>query len=686
MTGSWMFFALGAMMAKTIPIIEGSWRYVGGASIVFHGIKTYVFGKLVRTIEYPDGEMVSIVIRTNNLYRLKNEIMKHQPAMFPGVNEDPSDVKHISKWSPPHFTEPCLKNRDLKMLPDGGVIFWSRDNPIPKRGVTLDIKDKDYIKVDQAINFVHRLGKGHGVDETSKITEAQENALIDLLLEKDEAILALHRNFHPYPLLFKYHSLRYLQKKNLPNDLQINWKLQNIIQPQQQRQPPPPQQQSEPPKSQSQNQQKLTNQTTTPHQTSSSSIQFNRPILPGSISEECESLFIDSSSFNSPLVKSTIPPNVKHLELPSQFNQPLNSDSLPQNLENLIFGYSFNQPIEPNTIPQSVKYIKFSRNFNQSLDFLSEGIKKLELGVGFTTKITNNRTFPNSLEWLNLGGYNHLLEPGMFPNNLKSLFLMSFNQPLTNKYQIFPSSLTNLSLGFSFEQEFDLNLLPVGLKKLSFIYSNGTKGSLPPNIESLSISIIKDLAHSIPVGFIPNSVKSLKIENFSNVPIPPGDVSIIPNSVVKFSYYTLNHHPLPNRLIPWSVTEFIYRDNCFLSESFGLFVNQFKKLWVKGPYINSHSILKPNHIPNGVEYLIFGSGDGEILSNEGAIPETVTTMELVDENNMSLIKYPPKLQKLIIRDYYSLSTPIPIHVFPLTLKEPYWFWVGYIGYKNIKRW
>ncbi|KAF2077147.1 hypothetical protein CYY_001532 [Polysphondylium violaceum] len=219
MTGSWVFFALGALSAKSLAVVEGSWRYLGGASIVFHGIKTYVFGKLVRTIEYPDGEMVSIIIRRNNLEKLKSEIIRHQPALFPGVELSASDVKFLSRWTPPHFTEPCLKNKDLKLIADGGVVFWSRFDPIPKRGVTLDIKDKDHIKLDQAINFISKLGKYGTVEEALRLTENQENALIDLLLEKDEAILALHRNFSPYPHIFRYHALRYLQnKKGIPLD------------------------------------------------------------------------------------------------------------------------------------------------------------------------------------------------------------------------------------------------------------------------------------------------------------------------------------------------------------------------------------------------------------------------------------------------------------------------------------
>eukprot|EP01133_Synstelium_polycarpum_P007970 gene7970-9364_t len=166
MTGSWTLFAAGAIAAKTLGVIEGGWRYVG-------------------------------------------------PALFPGVEMDPNDVKHMARWTPPHFCENVLKNKDLKMVPDGGVVFWSRYETIPKRNVTLDVKDKDTIKLDQAITFVSRLGKGIGAmtDEAARLTELQENALIDLLLEKDDGVLALYRCFHMIPSLFKYHALRYLTSK-----------------------------------------------------------------------------------------------------------------------------------------------------------------------------------------------------------------------------------------------------------------------------------------------------------------------------------------------------------------------------------------------------------------------------------------------------------------------------------------
>jgi hypothetical protein len=35
-------------MIPVAPLLEGSWRYIGGGAIVFQAIKTYIFGKLVR--------------------------------------------------------------------------------------------------------------------------------------------------------------------------------------------------------------------------------------------------------------------------------------------------------------------------------------------------------------------------------------------------------------------------------------------------------------------------------------------------------------------------------------------------------------------------------------------------------------------------------------------------------------
>lgn len=149
-----------------------------------------------------------------------------------------ADVKHISRWTPPHFAEPCVKNKDLKLIPDGGVVFWSRGPSIPRRNITLDVRgkllslsvlfyfiyyiiyfilkiiiiDKELIRTDAPIKFVMSLSS-KGADEAVRLSQSDTDLLIELLIEKDESLHTIYRNFYNQPALFKYYALRYLQRR-----------------------------------------------------------------------------------------------------------------------------------------------------------------------------------------------------------------------------------------------------------------------------------------------------------------------------------------------------------------------------------------------------------------------------------------------------------------------------------------
>lgn len=60
---------------------------------------------------------------------------------FPGIVRV-QDVKQISVWTSPHFTESVKTDADVRAIPDGGWLFWSKDSAdeeaIPRRGVKLD--------------------------------------------------------------------------------------------------------------------------------------------------------------------------------------------------------------------------------------------------------------------------------------------------------------------------------------------------------------------------------------------------------------------------------------------------------------------------------------------------------------------------------------------------------------------
>ncbi|GAB0497995.1 hypothetical protein MMPV_009334 [Pyropia vietnamensis] len=91
---------------------------------------------------YPDGDLQSFQIYRMNIERLREVIADAQPPPFPTAFLKPKDVKQISVWTSPHFTESVKTDADVRAIPDGGWVFWSKDSAdedaIPRRGVKLD--------------------------------------------------------------------------------------------------------------------------------------------------------------------------------------------------------------------------------------------------------------------------------------------------------------------------------------------------------------------------------------------------------------------------------------------------------------------------------------------------------------------------------------------------------------------
>lgn len=72
-------------------------------------------------------------------------VLPYSPLLSPPslVSATPvQDVKQISVWTSPHFTESVKTDADVRAIPDGGWLFWSKDSAdedaIPRRGVKLD--------------------------------------------------------------------------------------------------------------------------------------------------------------------------------------------------------------------------------------------------------------------------------------------------------------------------------------------------------------------------------------------------------------------------------------------------------------------------------------------------------------------------------------------------------------------
>ncbi|GAM25714.1 hypothetical protein SAMD00019534_088890 [Acytostelium subglobosum LB1] len=140
---------------------------LGGASLVSFAFRTMIFGKTIRAIEIPDGNLTTIVLRANRVSSLKKTILQHQPPIYPGVHLDVADIK-ASAFIDPNFTEPILTNRHVRLIDDGGYVIWTKaDFEIPRQSVALKalIKDRELFmrysqnaEIDRIIKLISLFG------------------------------------------------------------------------------------------------------------------------------------------------------------------------------------------------------------------------------------------------------------------------------------------------------------------------------------------------------------------------------------------------------------------------------------------------------------------------------------------------------------------------------------------------
>lgn len=212
---------IGVMLGKA----DTAFKLVGGSSIIFNAIRSRIFGKVLRAVEYPDGDLHSVKIYTGGLYRLKSLIADTQPPPFPTAFLEPQDIKQISVFTSPHFTEPILNDSDVSALPENAWLFWSKagtdETPIPTRGVKLDgshavkkpkpREDPSTMEVrlqDTAIVLASKFRKAQ------IFSRWQYDRLIDMAIDRDAGLLAISRNFGSDEAEFRTHCLRLLKRRD----------------------------------------------------------------------------------------------------------------------------------------------------------------------------------------------------------------------------------------------------------------------------------------------------------------------------------------------------------------------------------------------------------------------------------------------------------------------------------------
>lgn len=220
---------------------------------------------------------------------------------------------------------------------------------------------------------------------------------------------------------------------------------------------------------------------------------------------------IFSNRFNDDIPEGMIPANVSEITFGKNFNKPLNVGVLPNSLKNLTFGQSFDQPIGTGVLPSSLKSLTFGEYFG-----------------AFYGRLGSN-ALPMSIEFLAFSEYNPQIPLIDLPRSLKSLTIgnVSSEQPL--ELEDLPPTLEYLDFGNSFNQNIPSGSLPSSLKTLNF----GTTfnkpfaiGSLPSELETLNLGKSSSYQHTIQLGVLPPSLKTLILHHRHTAKITVGQVEI----------------------------------------------------------------------------------------------------------------------------------------------------------------
>ncbi|KAL0491221.1 translocase subunit SecA [Acrasis kona] len=241
--------------------VTGYWRDIGGSAIVFTAIKNFVFGKTLKTVEYPSGNMKTISVRFASVHSIKKRIAVVNDLGDHGV------IKQLYKWEDNYWTEELVTSNDVRNMNDFAWVLWTRSTGrLPPKGVNLKemnaeaelllaasrdgnvleevppaANDKDHTLVRTASG---KLVDRHVLEQAqlhsknavkvkaiklvtlcrnpsymelgdNAFTEVEANYTIDLILNDDSYMISLYSNFKEDPVTFA----KYCKKKaNSRND------------------------------------------------------------------------------------------------------------------------------------------------------------------------------------------------------------------------------------------------------------------------------------------------------------------------------------------------------------------------------------------------------------------------------------------------------------------------------------
>ncbi|KAM9998542.1 hypothetical protein ACTFIY_008196 [Dictyostelium cf. discoideum] len=285
-------------------------------------------------------------------------------------------------------------------------------------------------------------------------------------------------------------------------------------------------------------------------------------------SSSSSSSFGIQSSYNIPSNIKSISfnkcPNISSLSIKSEINNNNNNNNndnrmiIPNSIKKLeLTNYDFEIPLCKGDIPESVEvFSAFSLDVNILKGALPNSIKELKLS--YLQECELDLVIPNSVEKLFISHFSKTIKPNSNLckcNSIKKLEICSNGWSVFKPYSL-PSSITDISITNT-TGVFDIGSIPNGVINLEIHFmithrDNEIKdGSIPNTVKSLSLE-------NAIFTQLPSSLTNLILVNYNDRDGDGGDgdinqlISILPSSLISItlpSYYESNNLKLPLSII-----------------------------------------------------------------------------------------------------------------------------------------
>ncbi len=283
--------------------------------------------------------------------------------------------------------------------------------------------------------------------------------------------------------------------------------------------------------------------------------------------------------------------------------------------------YEINEKINfsADLVPLNLTELNFYRHCTHTKFFLTghldklSCLKKLIVPQYFNQKITENY-FPSSLTDLDLGfDFDHPLLPGYLPNNLTNL-IIKYDHWLTKDFfpgqliklvlfrykkcdpGIFPETLQQLTL-YRYNYDIEKEFFPLNLKKLFLVDFNSMIriGSLPKNLTSLCMTHFKQILYP---GVLPESLLKLKLHHYNH----PLELNVLPSNLLKLQLGFYNK-PLKPGIFPNGLLSLKFLHGFNSALNLNIFPQKLKTLFFGDKF--NHGI-KEGVLPKSLHTLKFG--------------------------------------------------------------------------------